>query len=397
MISFTSQATGTTLRLDKGSFLGRGEYGDTYELCRNGCSAGLVCKEITISLGNQRKSWVTRKARLQSVINELKYLTKLNLLEGYRRERNTFFIIMKKMEGKVADESSLDHDDRIFACYKELKNLHRKNIAHMDCHFGNFIISERFPFQAQAIDFGSSKEATYLNSVMDFYALCYHEKAIFSTLVKYYVVDMVTYAWSHKFETVQNLLMMGAVTLAAIYGIPVLMISHLMVQEFLLALLIHQLGKEISSAGLNTLIGELIFKKTHLSPQTVMKITDVLYIAQSCLSFYLMHCNLIYHWAQSGPFINQTLALITNRSWKAIFSNLSLPALTHTALMYYPISLMMNVLEDISQKHLLPECLLKAKTDLMYSYLPRLGAKSGSFANESANPILSQSPKTKIS
>lgn len=362
------------VQLQKGRELGSGNYGRVYALLTaNSEDTGLVCKEVDLDTDI---SWIhiERESKFDRTLNEIKVLNQLGYLEGYERDGNVFFIIMKKIEGVPGSVlPSPNNLDKL--CFEAIRELHRKGIVHFDSNFSNYIISSQN--SAKAIDFNFSDDATYINMGVDIYALSLRFGLSFNfrKIVRFYVDDMVKYALEHKFEIAQNLLIIGAVILGAIYGVPALAITHIMVQEFLYTLLINQMGKELTCKGLDILTMLFLRDKEWFRQYvSVQHLENTLSIARSCLSLYLMYCNLAYHWDKSGAFFKNILNFKSNNGL-SVFLDVSSETLIHSSLMYYPIIQILARLNKLCDCYVLPEVVLKYKTDLLYKYNPIIFTK----------------------
>lgn len=389
MISFISHTTGERIQLRLGAHLGSGLFGDVCTLTNNrGRQTQFVCKTVNLNAQSPFMQFglnppVDKKRRLEVTLNEIKVLEQLGLLEGYEREGDQLRVIMKLVEGVSGAQSG--HPNRERLNFKALRDFHRKGFAHFDSHANNFIINAD-ENKSTIIDFNMADESTFLNTALDtlFFHIINHPfeamSGRFRPLLELYVEEMVQYAIAHKYETVTKVLIMGAITIAAISGVPALAVTHLMVQEFLKMLFMKQLAKEINSRVI-TLIPIVLYScvSYHLGrfpdPSTLKKIETTMQIAQSCLSMYLMYSSLAYHWGENGTFINEGLNCIKNKDWYSVFANATPEVLVNTAGMYYSITGILSQVNTLVDKYVLPESALKVKADLFYKHAPLLYAK----------------------
>lgn len=375
MITFTSLSSGASEEFFEGKLLGEGQFGRVFALVdKSNLETDFVCKKMDISCPDTgpRASTFTKRERLLYTLNEIRILERAGLLAGYSRTDDTFVIVMKRIEGISGEEFN---NDRAWYLYCALRELHRKNIAHMDCHPPNYIVSNpegNFP-KAHAIDFYFSLDATYTNACLDtFQFFMFQNIRSFKLVLKFYVAEMLKHANEHRFVTCQQILLMGALILAGIYGIPALAITHMMVREFISSLIINQLGKEISSKGIPHLLAFLIMRKKS-DLRLGINIAHLLHIIQGSLSLYLAYSQLSYHFLKSGSFVNHLFNI--NKGWHYIFANLTPEILLHTGLMCNPILQIIKSLTELSEEFIIPTTLLMKKSDLFWSH-PVTYAKS---------------------
>lgn len=379
-ITFVCEKTGKNRTLQKeDTLLAKGSIGEVEILVSNDKESGLVCKTIRLGTAPNRKITLVR------AVNELKFLRKAGLLEGYQRNNDEINIIIKKINGFVASKWTNLSTDHIPLFIKELRNTNGKGIVHSDTHLGNFIVSDPTTNpKVHLIDNDLAHDATYIGITIEHFMFLgtLNNKKLditFNEYLNYYAQEMLEHVKNHRYQTCQNLLLIGALTLAAIYGVPALAITHLLVREFIYALLWDRFRKEISGF-LDFTSRALLVAADKQDPaiphrvnyKTILEITQVLNLT---LISYLSYSQFAYHLAAGGSVGGKAiLNAIKDRSWQNIFTNVTPEILTHTALLYYPTERLLNSLSKFSTSSLMPESVLKTKADLFYKYHPKFYA-----------------------
>ena len=357
-LSYISQQTGEVIKVRTGKKLGKGQYGEVFTLLdENNQELDLVCKAVEMVEG-KKGFWgfrVSTRRILLEVRNELKFLRKQNLLTGYQRKENIFFIVMKKVPGEAITEKGYEE-----ACFKALRVLHRQNIAHLDPHPGNFLLFKT-PTQvtATAIDFGKVQEADYSQIARGLWAFCKIQQVSFKKLLKLFAAEMKEYALENKQKFVYEILIKGALFLSAIYGLPAVGVLHLLVGEFLNALFIYQLDKELQGEAINSFI--LGSFRPHQGRRW-------LEIAKQCLSLYLLYSQFMYHGMKLKNGLEIVEKIAVGSQWQRIFSYLDPALLLHSHLLYLSVSRLITNLTAYFDKEIAPEWWLTAKTDLCFKY-----------------------------
>lgn len=392
MILFVSQSTGQKRQLFKGANLGSGAFGSVFKLLdEQGNESSLVCKTVEIQNMDEEFS---KRFRLAATLNEIRMLKRLGILEGYCREGDTFYIIMPEVRGVV--EFSSNHLNKKWLSYQALRNLHRQNIAHLDAHQNNIIIGDN---QAIAIDFNLASEGTYLNCAYD--ALTFFEfrsescSEMFKQLVGWYVIDALKYAFEHKFETARNVLFMAALTISAIYGIPALYITNVMMWELFWTMAKVQLAKELKSPVLTFCVLEML--GVWVSESNVTKVFSLLepivQILQSCFSVYFLYSDIAYRAMNNPSLLRNTLNNFQDTAWRDLFTQSTVEGLHQASLIYLPLRQLITEAFNLIEEQLLPKTVLKAEADLLFSYRPQLYAKAKSFLfSEKQEPTACNKP-----
>lgn len=378
MISFISQKTGQMVHYQKGQKLGEGAIGAVVELLDNdGNETALVCK--TVELSNDGR--FSKRLVLTGTINEIRILKKLGLLEGYYRRGDKLYVVMSKVEG-VVEADSLNPNKQWYS-YRALRALHRQNIAHLDAHQKNVIIGNN---HATTIDYNFASEGTYLNCVLDSIGFFLARKKSLKDLVGWYVCDTLRYISEHKFETAQNLLLMGALTLSAIYGIPALYITNVMMWELFLAMAKVQLAKEVASPGfklLAALSASFLLHDFELSAKNHEKIMEIFERVfeplQSCFSIYFLYSDIAYNSMNHADLLQKTLNRFQDAAWRDLFCQSTVGALHQASLIYLPLRQLISTSCDFVENQVLPKFALKAEADLFFYYSPGIYAKAKSF------------------
>lgn len=371
MLSLSLSSSKTKESFFENQELGRGELGRVYSLLdKDKNPTNLVCKEVNIRQGTgwALKDFLSPSERLQFTLNELRNLKKLGLLLGYKRKDDTFYIIMKKIDGVSAYKSN--HPEKVQHMFNALRSLHRKGVAHLDSHSGNFMVNETpltadSPLEVHPIDFNLAEEATYINTALDNLIFFKMSGTSLKSAISFYIAEMTKYALENKVATCQQVLILAALCLSSIYGIPALAITHLMVKEFISAMLMRQFAKEISSKGLEYFVYYLLERKVP-DKRTLVNLIHVISLIKSCLSVYLMYSQFLYHLNKSE--ILRLLSLDKINGWSSIFKNIRPEQIVDIGLMFFPIIDIISNIDKIIEEHVLTESLVKKKCDLLFKF-----------------------------
>ncbi len=252
-IQYVSQSTGLYTPIHFGPLLGRGAFGSTYELFNNSRNpTGFACKEVIV--GANPGMEMTYRDSLRKTINEIAALETMGLLEGYTRKGDTFYIVMKKVEGHKQYLSPWNMSD-VHGSFNALRDCHRKNITHFDSHSGNFLTNSKTK-KTTAIDFGLSRDASFVNIFLDSFLFILINKVVANfgkipqTGLFLFVQDYLTYARENKLEALTNIAWWGGLVYGAIYGIPALMLPNHFFYDYLKSKLLFQAFLELRGLGL---------------------------------------------------------------------------------------------------------------------------------------------------
>ncbi|MFO1257065.1 MAG: hypothetical protein U1E78_01375 [Gammaproteobacteria bacterium] len=387
MISYTSQNAGQKKQYSKGRILGEGAIGEVFELCdEDGNETSFVCKSVKL----RDDSGFSKRFILKGTINEIRILKKLGLFEGYCRQGENFYVVMSKVEG-VTEQVSRNPKKEWYS-YRALRALHRQNIAHMDAHTGNILVGDH---EAKVIDFNFASEGTYFNCGIDNIGFFIERNKSFKDLVGWYICDTLQYISEHKFETASNLLLMGALTLSGIYGIPPLYVTNVMMWELFWVMAKVQIAKEITSSGLMFLARELSFwvLEDSISDADWKKISPVLSgifeTLQSCFSIYFLYSDIAYGTMNNADALKNTMNNFRDTAWGDLFCQSTVEALHQASLIYLPLRQLITTSCDYIENQVLPKFALKAEADLLFSFSPKLYGTAKSF-------VFSQNPESRV-
>lgn len=370
IVSFVSQSTGSIVKMLKGSPIGRGAFATVFQLLEfTKEPTGLVGKEIQLNLPERR---FNRKDRLLSAINELTILKKLGRLKGYGRKEHSFLIVTKNIEGRVAYIFESNKEYIQWLCFRELRALHRKNIAHLDPHLGNFIISPYAPFCAQAIDFGLSQEATFINCGLDFFLFYRFNHLSLKKISKFYFYDLKDYIKEHCAQISYHFFILILIVGMSLYGFEEMSEILQITQEVFMTLLITQLGKEINSSAIDRVFERILAKYTKFSFSMIQNISALFFATRSFFSLYFMSLQVEYHWQHCGLLIQKMVGALTNQSPALCLKNVISPPSMHTVLLSYTLIQGGKTLPNLAQSRFMPEWALTAKADLLFQFRPLL-------------------------
>lgn len=244
-IQYVSQSTGLYTNLSFGAMIGKGTFGSVFKLTTSDVSTSFVCKKIEIAPVFRRGFEMSQKEIVDATINEIHSLKTMNLLEGYARNKDCFFIIMKEVEGV---SPSMNNAVSVQLSFEALRDCHRKNISHFDGHSGNFL-TDSSTQKTTAIDFGQSRDASLINIIMDIYL--YFSKNDLLNLIQgkflfeLFIRDYMTYVKENKLEALINLVWWTGLIYGAIYGIPALMLPHHFFYDYLKSKILFQTFLEL--------------------------------------------------------------------------------------------------------------------------------------------------------
>lgn len=421
-IQYVSQSTGLHTSHHLGPLLGKGMFGFAFELHDDkNKPTGFVCKTVRIQAVESEK--ISERDSLRSTINEIHSLKTMGLLEGYTRKDDTFYIVMKKIEG---NEPDINNEDLIHSSFNALRNCHRKNITHYDGHSGNFITNQKTG-KTIAIDFGQSRDASFTNIIFDTWLFLLKNQLqdnstlnTVKTTLKLFFVDYITYFRQNKLEAASNIIWWVGLIYGASYGIPVLMIPNHLFYDYLKSKVMFQLFLEVRSIGLLRWEFPAFFSKHVMNEIIFNKLLETSLFQNIMKPFYLVALKLPYLQLQNfyetntqlvkslwSAFIKNNIkdnataivetvtsapASINYDSNKQLFENfyellnkqniaeaLSSPT-TNTcfqaALLYHPIKAGLTFINDAVINPLQPEFVAKARADLYFQHHPKLYAKA---------------------
>lgn len=441
-IQYVSQSTGLRTPISRyACFLGKGAFGSAYELYnQNGVSTGFVCKTVEVKPVDDIKA--SKRDILRDTINEIHTLKTMGLLEGYARKDDTFYIIMKKVNGREANISSWDQDSTQ-SSFNALRDCHRQDITHFDGHSGNFI-TDTHTSKTTAIDFGQSNNATFINILLDTWIFLFknnlRDNSAFNTLalsLKLFMVDYLTYVSQNKIEVLINIIWWSGLIYGAIYGIPALMQPNHFFYDYLKSRFIFQSFLELRSIALLRWEIPAAFSTHFMTKNTFKKLLDssvgvflfkaimkpVYFVAlelprSQLKAFHEANTKLVEKlWAaltknkvaDNAAAVVETIKTAqasigydTNKELlenfyelltkEKITSMLTAPT-THTcfqaALLYHPIKAGLTFINDAVINPPQPEFVAKARADLYFQHHPMLYAKTAAntFYNTAASCV----------
>lgn len=379
-MQYTSYQTGLYTQINLGSKLGEGVFGSAYRLQDNdGSPNALVCKVIKVQARPDVK--MTEREVLKATLNELNALEKMNALQGYAREGDTFYFIMKYVEGF---HPCFYLQEQRQAGFSALRDCHRKNVTHFDCHNQNFIYKDG---KAQAIDFGMSQDATLVNILADVYMfiVCALEsRKPFRLFLNLFTKDCENYLRNNKLDILSSMLWWGTILYGAQYGLPSLMLPNQIFYEFLKAKALYQVFAELRSLALlrRDFVAELF---------SVMNISFSNQIVESAIFKYIFKpiyiCALMIPYSQINEFYQSNYKFViglwstfshgfglTRDHLKSLFMATSTCTVGQAALLYYPAKASISAFNDLVGA-IEPEIMIKGRGDLYFQYHPRLYLK----------------------
>lgn len=447
---YVSQSTGLYTTINRSVFLGKGSFGSAYELYDNNRhSTGFVCKTVQIQSIPHLYVQLTKKDSLRNTIDEISTLETMGLLEGYARQDDTFFIVMKKVEG-IEPNIHLLNEDSIYSSFNALRDCHRKNITHYDGHSGNFLIDPKTQ-KTQAIDFGQSRDASFVNIIFDTGLFFLKNNLLNAStdtlsllLFRLFVSDYVTYVQENKLEAFANLVWWTSLIYGAIYGIPTLMLPNHFFYDYLKSKIFFQAFLELRALALTRweIVGIFVSRLINPSLAQLLTNNNLINICKFMMKpIYLIALKLPYLqlkecyeantklveklWAAltKNKVADNAAAVVetvktaqvsigydTNKQLlenfyelltkEKITSMLTAPT-THTcfqaALLYHPIKAGLTFINDAVINPLQPEFVAKARADLYFQHHPMLYAKAAAntFYNTAAacvNYVNTQKP-----
>lgn len=345
MLHLHSQ-TGKISNLYKGIDLGGGRLGSVFTLVgAHGEPTNLVAKVIDTNLVD---SELSQQTKIRLVVNEIKILNQLELLEGYVREDAIYTIVMKEVEGL---QTHLFNGNSIkWEMYRAVGSLHRKNLLHFRKNPNHFSICPQYNhLKVSLIDFGLAEEATFCNRRINHLSILgrnFYSSPKLTTVLNFYVTEIVEYALKSKHETCMQLLLVAAITLSGLYGMPALAITHLIVKEFVMRLLWSQLEKIIEVESIEELI-DIIQAKKIKNIEVLSILKNIVALLDASLSPYLIGAFLSYQWLKEDmPFVQHSFEFIADKSWQQLFANTTPALLSATATMYFPIAQLIEALQQ---------------------------------------------------
>lgn len=351
MISFISQSSGEKVMLEKGEFLGEGSFFQVYGLKNNGLNTNLVCKEISLhhpkNTGFFSKPKYKRSYRLWTATSELKRLYEFGLLIGYEHKDDVFYIIVNKIEGVslFLAYNDVNKNEIFYHAFKTLKEFHRLGYSHLDPHPDNFIVSQKEPLKVSLIDFSRTQRASFLGNLLDYKIFLPYLPRDCSA-INFYIREILEHSQKNKVEVAKDFFISAFFVGSAIHGVPPLSIEPYMIRRFLLSVF---LNKAANSFGFIRVMGA--------APLTIY-------------SLMIRYQGAIFNW-ENGP------ALLMNEQ------GISNPfAWLNTVYLYTPISRMCETTSEFLDDYILPECVVKKKTDLFFKYIYPTSARLLSKAKE---------------
>jgi tRNA A-37 threonylcarbamoyl transferase component Bud32 len=382
-MQYTSYQIGLYTQINFGLKLGEGGFGSAYRLNDdNGNPNELVCKVIEVKPYPLMK--MSKHDVLKATLNELNALEKMGALQGYAREGDTFYFIMKYVEGF---HPCFYFEEQQQAGFSALRDCHRKNVTHFDCHTQNFIYKDG---KAQAIDFGMSQDATLVNILADVYMfiVCALEsRKPFRLFLNLFTKDCENYLRDNKLDILSAMLWWGTILYGAQYGLPSLMLPNQIFYEFLKAKALYQVFAELRSLAL--LRRDFVAKLF-----SVMNISFSSQIIEGAIFKYLFKpiyiCALMIPYSQINQFYQSNAKFVmglwrtlsngfglTRDHLKSLFMATPTCTVGQAALLYYPAKASISALNDLVGA-IEPEIMTKARGDLYFQYHPSLYLKAAS-------------------
>ena len=398
---YTSQSTGLYTPLNLGNRLGNGAFGTVYHLHDNtGAQTPFICKQVTAQLHAGFE--MSKRDCLRKIINEISALKTMRLLEGYARDGDTFYIIMKKVPGNTTD---IRNDDAAQACFNALRDCHRNNITHFDSHAGNFI-QDLSTKKATAIDFGFARDASFFNVFLDSAIFIIGNNLIrnFTHLVsvplKLFARDYVNYVKHSPLEALSNLAWWGMVVYGALYSIPALIIPQHFFYDYLKTKLLHQVFLELRGIGLvKQHFAEFFLQTTtHIISAYFLGFRQVAewgnYLSrhhESTMQFlikyafkpvyliasYIPYIQLKNFYNTHSKFLNTVMSFFNkNSSAQQVVAATSASTCVQAALLYYPVKECLKFVDDAVVNPFQPQAISKARADMYFQYRPDLYLKA---------------------
>lgn len=256
IFDLTSKKT-VTLSVEKK--IGRGSFGTVYSVKSGDYKAPLVCKEIDLNGKNDYVHY-SHFNLLRSTYREIDYLKQLGLLVGYQHDKTNhkMLIVMNYVPG-IEEYDVTQKLKRLaeFSSFCALRKLHRKGIAHMDPHSGNFLYDEKNE-RAEVLDFGHAQDAHFFRQLRDYYVFLKIRRAAPSFLnkegratlwyfVDFYCTELKDYIKTHRYEAAKTLFSYAVVIIAALCGASVLGVASILAQELLKAAILPSLSQALEA------------------------------------------------------------------------------------------------------------------------------------------------------
>jgi serine/threonine protein kinase len=133
-----------------------------------------------------------------------------------------------------------------YASFCALRDCHRKGIAHMDPHEGNFLY-DKITNHAVAIDFGLAQDHSLFREFRDLYIFSNLRKitghATLFYLIDFYCKELKEYILAHRYQTAKTFVIYAAVIGAALCGASTLGMVSILAQTLINAMLLQRVSE----------------------------------------------------------------------------------------------------------------------------------------------------------
>lgn len=254
--------------------LGSGLFSDVYRVTDE--KQGEYALKI-IKLDNPHLSSADRASLLRQLKKEIGILKDLDLLKGFKKEKDTIMILQPFLGKETAAQKIIkidkthsysskktDNDEILTAiidnalsysskkkkneeiqavikeCFLELMKIHDKGIVHLDAHANNFLLDPKTQ-KPILIDYGFAQRKNKYNAIEDNAIFVLKFKDIFNyigesapanKLFGYYVESVKKYVKENKMQLAFNVFAYGVVSIAAVYGLGTVAAAQLLMWAY---------------------------------------------------------------------------------------------------------------------------------------------------------------------
>lgn len=330
-----------------------------------------------IKLNNSHLTKLERAELMRIIKKEVSILKELNMLNGYKKYKNTVLILQPYLGGQSAFDKfvKIDRGDSYFfqienwsenskiikECFLALLKIHEKNIVHMDPHANNFIYRNDNALPT-LIDFGFAQRKNKYNTIEDLcqflikfvpLAQANGDARFAKTLANYYMEATLEYLKQNKKEVAFNIFYYGVISIATIYGLGTFAAVQTLMWSYCKTIALDFTADWFSSI-LQRNQAQLIAQKcagakNDLTTEAINHGCTFGHIVVSSLLFWG-----IYRSYQSPLSLLEKLATLTAENsplsqafWSSAMNAISTLEICDAALFYYPASNTYKYLSDV--------------------------------------------------
>jgi len=298
-----------------------------------------------------------------SFYNEYVALSRLNRLRGIQHEKNQVLFIYEKQRGENAKNSAVKNKN--WLCFKALRELHRKQIAHMDPHSENFIIHKNQQ-HATVIDFGLSQEAGWLNCTLDGYYFFRSRNLTNPTMFNFFAAELTQYYSKHKLSLILSLLGGGFIFVASSYGIPFLGIAPTLFEALSNTMFMGTIIEELLSKGAEHLFAFTLSQLSFSVESTRKSVVVFHYMKSAFALFYLSQST----FTNGAHMISACLCLGNLRALTnfTAIAHSTLSIAMHGLCFYFPLQQIFHTTRKFLTDTSMPACVLKKQNQMLIKF-----------------------------